>query len=93
MNSVNPIKEVQTKMKHILEVGTRTSSFYLWYQVDGKLDEELAENIRVLLNQEEKKMTGIPTIQHETPSEPKNTLKRERLKKNLKLVMNKVMMI
>ena len=26
-------------MKHILEVGTRTSSFYLWYQVDGKLDE------------------------------------------------------
>ena len=40
-------------MKHILEVGTRTSSFYLWYQVDGKLDEELAENIRVLLNQEE----------------------------------------
>ena len=84
MNSVNPIKEVQTKMKHILEVGTRTSSFYLWYQVDGKLDEELAENIRVLLNQEEKKMTGIPTIQHETPSEPKKYPKKRKIKEESK---------
>ena len=84
MNSVNPIKEVQTKMKHILEVGTRTSSFYLWYQVDGKLDEELAENIRVLLNQEEKKMTGIPTIQHETPPEPKKYPKKRKIKEESK---------
>ena len=39
-------------MKHILEVGTRTSSFYLWYQVDGKLDEE--QKIFEFCNQEKK---------------------------------------
>ena len=92
MNSVNPIKEVQTKMKHILEVGTRTSSFYLWYQVDGKLDEELAENIRVLLNQEEKKMTVFQLFNMNSTRTEKYP-KKKRLKKNLKLVMNKVMMI
>jgi SWR1-complex protein 3 len=59
MNSFEPLDKVQEKMKHILEVGTRTSSFYLWFQVDGKLDEKLAEEIRSQLVQEEKKMPGV----------------------------------
>lgn len=58
-NSVNPVEKVQEKMKHILETGTRTSNYYLWYQVDGKQDEALAEKIRVQLHQEEKKLNGI----------------------------------
>ena len=59
MNSFEPLDKVQEKMKHILDVGTRTSSFYLWFQVDGKLDEKLAEEIRSQLVQEEKKMPGV----------------------------------
>lgn len=58
-NSVNPLNKVQERMKHILEVGTRTSNYYLWYQVDGKQDEALAEKVRVQLHQEEKKLNGI----------------------------------
>lgn len=58
-NSVNPVDQVQQRMKHILEVGTRTSSYYLWYQVDGKQDESLAEGIRTQLHLEEKKLNGI----------------------------------
>lgn len=60
--SVKGQAEVKERMEHILKVGTRLTSFYLWYQVDGKLDEELAENLRVNITQEEKKMPGIAPV-------------------------------
>ncbi|RCK54969.1 SWR1-complex protein 3 [Candida viswanathii] len=84
VNSVKPLEEVQEKMKHILAVGTRVPSFNLWYQVDGKLDEELAEDIRVQLNLEEKKMTGVPTSQYDKPPEPKKYPKKRKLKEEPK---------
>ncbi|CAI5756489.1 unnamed protein product [Candida verbasci] len=77
LNSVKPLEEVQSYMKHILEVGVRAPSFYLWYQVDGKLDESLAEDIRSELVSEEKRMTGIPTIQE--PSEKKVYPKKKKV--------------
>lgn len=62
-NSAYPLNEVQSSMSEILKSGIKSSMFYLWYQVDGKVDEQLAEDIRVQLNQEERKMPGLPTIQ------------------------------
>lgn len=59
MNSMKPVEEVQKRMEHIIQNGTRLNSFYLWYQVDGKLDEKLAEGLRNGLVQEEKTMPGI----------------------------------
>lgn len=59
LNSMKPESEVREFMKKILEKGTRSSSLHLWYQVDGKMDEKLAEGVRVELNNEERKMTGI----------------------------------
>lgn len=58
-NSVVKPDEARKYMSDIIEKGTRSSSFYLWYQVDGKLDEKLAENVRSELVNEEKKMTGL----------------------------------
>ncbi|ODV80507.1 uncharacterized protein CANTADRAFT_36918, partial [Suhomyces tanzawaensis NRRL Y-17324] len=59
VNSVPPLEKAQEKMTTILNTGTRIASFHLWYQVDGKLDEKLAEEVRSQLVQEEKKMTGV----------------------------------
>lgn len=61
-NSFKPEKEVQEFMKQVLEKGTRTSALNLWYQVDGKLDEELAENVRNELINEEKKLLGFSSV-------------------------------
>lgn len=61
MNSLKPIQQVQERMAHILKVGTRVTSFYLWYQVDARLDERVAENLRNAAVQEEKKMQGLIT--------------------------------
>ncbi|CAH6719476.1 hypothetical protein CLIB1444_02S09406 [[Candida] jaroonii] len=58
-NSVVKPDDARKYMSDIIEKGTRSSSFYLWYQVDGKLDEKLAENVRSELVNEEKKMTGL----------------------------------
>lgn len=58
-NSAKNLEQVQKRMSRIIENGTRMPNYYLWYQVDGKLDENLAEEIRVELNQEEKKMPGV----------------------------------
>lgn len=58
-NSMKPLKQVQERMEHILKNGTRVPGFYLWYQVDARLDEGLAENLRNTLVQEEKKMQGL----------------------------------
>ena len=43
-NSACKLEDVQKKMTHILKVGNRMPSYYLWYQVDGKLDEKCAED-------------------------------------------------
>lgn len=59
LNSMRPMKHVQNKMERILEHGTRVGSFHLWYQVDARLDEKVAERLRYLLNQEERKMQGV----------------------------------
>ncbi|CCE84003.1 Piso0_004603 [Millerozyma farinosa CBS 7064] len=67
-NSAYPLNEVQSSMSEILKSGIKSSMFYLWYQVDGKVDEQLAEDIRVQSNQEEKKMPGLPTIQSSSTS-------------------------
>lgn len=56
---MKPLKQVQERMEHILKNGTRVPGFYLWYQVDARLDEGLAENLRNTLVQEEKKMQGL----------------------------------
>ncbi|KAI5960528.1 SWC3 [Candida theae] len=78
VNSLDPVDKVRKKMEHILETGNRVNPYQLWYQVDGKLDAALAETARVSLNQEEKKMTGIPTIQEKV--EPKKYPKKKRAK-------------
>ncbi|KAI5958999.1 SWC3 [Candida pseudojiufengensis] len=71
VNSFEPVEKVRVQMEHILKVGTRLAPYQLWYQVDGRLDEDLAENLRVQLNQEEKKFTGIPTVQDKPKKYPK----------------------
>lgn len=58
-NSFKPADEVRRKMEHILAHGTRMPNFYLWYQVDGKLDERVAEHLRLDLPLEERRMPGI----------------------------------
>lgn len=78
VNSLDSADEVRGKMEHILETGNRISPYQLWYQVDGKLDADLAESARVSLNQEEKKMAGIPTIQEKV--EPKKYPKKKKAK-------------
>lgn len=65
-NSFEPAEKVREYMKGVLDRGIRTSSLNLWYQVDGKLDEELAEDIRTELVQEERKMTGFVSASNVT---------------------------
>ncbi|KAI5951880.1 SWC3 [Candida jiufengensis] len=76
VNSFESIEKVQAKMEHILKTGTRLTPYQLWYQVDGRLDEELAENIRQELNQEEKKSTGIPTVKEKPKKYPKKKVEK-----------------
>lgn len=72
VNSMKPLADVQKRMEHILKTGTRITSFYLWYQLDARLDEAFAENLRKLADEEEKKMTGyVP------PVEPKKRKPRD----------------
>lgn len=80
VNSVKPLEKVQERMTNILKIGSRVPNYYLWYQVDGKLDESLAEDIRVQLNQEEKKMTGIQATSSEKSNKEKELAKKRKLK-------------
>lgn len=75
LNSMKPLDYVQTRMSHILKTGTRVNSFYLWYQVDARLDEGLAEYLRYTAVQEEKKMQGI--MAQGSMVEPKKRKPRE----------------
>lgn len=76
-NSFKKLEDVQERMSYILKNGTRTASFYLWYQVDGKLDELIAEDVRVQLNHEEKKMQGVTSTQSSTSSAKKRKQKEK----------------
>lgn len=76
-NSFKKLEDVQERMSYILKNGTRTASFYLWYQVDGKLDESIAEDVRVQLNHEEKKMQGVTSTQSSTSSAKKRKQKEK----------------
>lgn len=80
VNSFKKLEDVQERMSYILKNGVRTTSFYLWYQVDGKLDEAIAEEIRVQLNQEEKKMQGATATQSSTSV---NAVKKRKQKDKL----------
>lgn len=62
INSMKPLQQVKERMEHILKNGSRVPGFHLWYQVDARLDEEVAEDLRSMLVQEEKKMTGLMPI-------------------------------
>lgn len=84
VNSFEPYEQAKSKMKHILETGFRTTSFYLWYQIDGKLDEKLAEEIRTQLVQEEKKLTGVVNSVKEIKKRPKKP-KPENASKRVKV--------
>lgn len=83
VNSMRPMKLVQEKMEKILKIGTRVSSFHLWYQVDAKLDEGVAEDLRQSVILEEKKMTGVmpQSIEREQPKKRKREFKNPRPKK------------
>ncbi|KAM9906612.1 hypothetical protein OXX79_001443 [Metschnikowia pulcherrima] len=72
INSMKPLDKVQARMEQILKLGTRVTSFYLWYQVDARLDEAFAEDLRNTAVAEEKKMTGFLP-----PVEPKKRKPRE----------------
>ncbi|KAM9924051.1 hypothetical protein OXX59_004783 [Metschnikowia pulcherrima] len=72
INSMKPLDKVQARMEQILKLGTRVTSFYLWYQVDARLDEVFAEDLRNTAVAEEKKMTGFLP-----PVEPKKRKPRE----------------
>lgn len=76
-NSFKKLEDVQERMSYILKNGTRTASFYLWYQVDGKLDESIAEDVRVQLNHEEKKMQGVTSTQSSASSAKKRKQKEK----------------
>ncbi|ODQ77884.1 hypothetical protein BABINDRAFT_168840 [Babjeviella inositovora NRRL Y-12698] len=56
VNSFKPQADVVTRMEYILEHGTRMPKYQMWYQLDGKRDEQLAESLRVCLNENEKHM-------------------------------------
>ncbi|KAF3993415.1 hypothetical protein FT663_00438 [Candidozyma haemuli var. vulneris] len=83
VNSMRPMRLVQEKMEKILKIGNRVSSFHLWYQVDAKLDEDVAEDLRQSVIQEEKKMTGVTpqSIEREQPKKRKREFKNPRPKK------------
>ncbi|CCF60432.1 hypothetical protein KAFR_0K00770 [Kazachstania africana CBS 2517] len=56
LNSVNPIEKVQAVMKRLLEISTRLSDYYLWYQLDGYDDAKLSEKLRIELNEYEQSL-------------------------------------
>lgn len=83
VNSMRPINLVQEKMEKILKIGNRVSPFHLWYQVDAKLDEGVAEDLRQSIILEEKKMAGVvpQSVEREQPKKRKREFKNPRAKK------------
>lgn len=58
LNSVEPAEKVRKMMTTIIEMGTRLSGYNLWYQLDAYDDKDLAEKIRVKLNEYEEESKG-----------------------------------
>ncbi|KAL3233426.1 SWR1-complex protein 3 [Nakaseomyces bracarensis] len=56
LNSFDPIEQVQLNMKDILNIGTRLSGYNLWYQLDGYDDQNMAEELRIELNEFEQSL-------------------------------------
>lgn len=83
VNSMRPLHLVKEKMEKVLKIGTRVSSFHLWYRVDAKLDERVAEDLRQSVILEEKKMLGVmpQSIEREQPKKRKQGFKQSRPKK------------
>lgn len=57
-NSVDPAEKVRAEMTTIMEIGTRLSGYNLWYQLDAYDDKDLAERLRVKLNEHEEESKG-----------------------------------
>lgn len=53
-NSFRPAEKVVAKMEHIMGHGTRLTEHYLWNQLDGKRDRQLAEELREALAEADK---------------------------------------
>ncbi|QLL34039.1 hypothetical protein HG536_0F03640 [Torulaspora globosa] len=58
LNSVDPAEKVRKAMTTIMEIGTRLSGYNLWYQLDAYDDKDLAEKLRVKLNEHEEESKG-----------------------------------
>ncbi|QLQ81652.1 hypothetical protein HG537_0F04130 [Torulaspora globosa] len=58
LNSVEPAEKVRKIMTTIMEMGTRLSGYNLWYQLDAYDDKDLAEKLRVKLNEHEEESKG-----------------------------------
>lgn len=56
LNSVEPTSKVQRTMAAIIDIGTRLSGYNLWYQLDAYDDKDLAESVRVGLNEHEQEL-------------------------------------
>ncbi|CAH2354703.1 hypothetical protein CLIB1423_18S01794 [[Candida] railenensis] len=89
-NSAKNLEQVQKRMSRIIENGTRMPNYYLWYQVDGKLDENLAEELRVELNQEEKKMPGVAYTSSTAINEANEKKRKMKEEKEEKLRLKKL---
>lgn len=81
-NSVKPAPEIRARMEKVLRLGTRVASYYLWYRVDARLDEKVAESLRFKAVEEEEDMPGlVPPVEPKKrkPSQNKNP-KQKRMK-------------
>ena len=79
VNSVKPVLEVRARMEKILRGGLRVPSYYLWYRIDARLDEQLAESLRSKAVEEEQDMPGLlPPVEPKKrkPLQNKNPKKR-----------------
>lgn len=57
MNSVDDQSHVSSWMESVLKRGIRLSGYNLWYQLDGFDDAQLAENLRVDINEYEQSLS------------------------------------
>lgn len=81
-NSFKPLKEVQDHMSNILKNGTRISPYFLWYRLDGRLDDNLAESLRFKLKEIEKKSHFLRNINSVKQNTSKSKNLNNKRKKN-----------
>lgn len=82
VNSVKPAAEIRARMEKVLRAGTRVASYYLWYRVDARLDEKIAESLRGAALEEEKDMPGLvpPVEPKKRKPQPSKNPKQKRVK-------------